>query len=105
MPSFEHRLVRGEDWRVPRLRRLGGQRDLKGARDCLGDVVLNGEDVGELAVVAFRPEVITILCVNELCGDADASARPTHAAFEDGADAERFGDLRDVLLLAAKRER
>ena len=105
MAPFEHRLVRCQDWRVPRLRRLGGQRDLKGARNRLGDVVLDGEDVGQFAVVAFRPQVITVLGVNELCGDADASARPAHAAFEDGADAERFGDRRDVLFLAAERER
>ena len=56
---------------MPRLRRLGSQRDLKGARDRLGDLVLNGEDVGELAVVALRPEVIAVLGVNELRGDAD----------------------------------
>ena len=105
MPPFEHRLVRREHWRMPRLRRLGGQRDLQGAGNRLGDVVLDGEDVGQLAVVAFRPQVITVLRVDELCGDADASARPADTPFEDGADAERFGDRRDVLFLAAERER
>jgi hypothetical protein len=53
VPSFEHRLVRGEHWRVLRVSRLGRQGDLKGAGNRLGDVVLDGEDVGELAIVAF----------------------------------------------------
>ena len=42
----------------------------------LGDLVLYGEDVGELAVVAFGPEMAAGGDVVELRGDADAVAAP-----------------------------
>ena len=40
------------------------------------DLVLNGEDVGQIAVVAVGPDVGAGLGVDELRGDANAIARP-----------------------------
>ena len=54
----------------------------------MGYLVLNGKDVGELAVVAAGPDMSATLRFDELGGDADAVARAANAAFEDIADAE-----------------
>ena len=84
---------------------LAGVRDElqpQGLCDGLGDFVLNGEDVGELAVVPLGPEVIAVLGVDQLRGHADAASRTTDAAFENRPDAERLGDPADVLFLAAE---
>ncbi len=61
--------------------------------DGLGDFVLHGEHVGEIAVVALRPEVTAGGHVDELGRDADVVAVLAHAAFDDVADAELFADL------------
>jgi hypothetical protein len=77
---------------------------LQRSGDGLGDVVLNGEDVGKLAVVAFRPEMIAVLRVDELCGYADTVSGSPEAAFKNRPDAKRLGDPADVLFLAAEGE-
>ena len=59
----------------------------------LGDFVLHGEDVGEAAVVAFRPQVAAGGDVDELSGDAHLIAVLAHAAFDDVTDAEFLADL------------
>ena len=61
-----------------------------------GDLVLHGEYVGDIAVVAFRPDVAAIGDIVELRGDAHAAAAPSHAALEDIADAEILADLLHV---------
>ena len=49
--------------------------------------------------------MIAVGGVNELRGDADSSARAPHAAFENGANVQSFGDLADVLLFSAENKR
>ena len=86
---------------------LAGLRDelhLQRTGDGLRDVVLNGEDVGQLAVVPFRPQMIAVLRVDELCRHADPASRAADAAFENVRDAERLGDPADVLFLAPEGE-
>ena len=68
--------------------------------DGLGDLVLHGEHVGEVAVVAFRPDVAAAGNVDELRGDAHTVAALAHAALDDVADAEFLGDLPHVHGLA-----
>src|ERR1035441_2082382 len=78
---------------------------LQSFRDRLADFVLNSEHVGHVAVEALRPQMSAGGGVDQLRSDAQTIARAAHAAFEHMAHAERFGDLADVLLLAAERER
>ena len=59
------------------------------------DIGLYREDVVELALVGFRPQVRAGAGVDQLCRHADATARIAHAAFHDGFDTERIGDLAD----------
>ena len=61
--------------------------------DRLRDLVLHREDVGELAVVTFGPEMAAGGDVVELRGDADAVAVLADAALDDIAHAELFRDL------------
>ena len=59
---------------------------LNAADHVFGDFVLDGEDVVKRPIVAFRPEVIAGLRLDELPGDPNAVAAPSHAAFEDVTD-------------------
>ena len=59
-----------------------------GGDNALGDLVLDGEDVGEVAVVALCPDVVAGRRVDKLRGDAQALAGLAHAAFEHVAHAE-----------------
>ena len=61
--------------------------------DGLGDLVLHREHVGEIAVVALRPEMAAGGDVDELGGDAHMVAVLAHAALDDVADAELLADL------------
>ena len=48
----------------------GGELDLQGCDDVLRDLVLQGEQVGHLAVVPLGPQVVAGQRVDELGGDA-----------------------------------
>ena len=50
--------------------------------DGLGDLVLDGEDVGQVAVVAVGPDVPAGYSVNQLPGDPDPLARLSDASLE-----------------------
>ena len=60
----------------------------QGGRDGGGDLVLDGEDVGELAVVALGPDVAVGRGVDQLDGDAHPVAGLAHAALDHVLDAE-----------------
>src|SRR5437870_3416092 len=46
-----------------------------------------------------------ILGADQLGGDADATSGPSHAAFQNRAHSQYFGNLADVLVLSLERER
>src|SRR3546814_487330 len=64
--------------------------------DLLRDLVLDREDVGQLAVVPLGPEMAARLAVDQLRGDADAGASLAHAAFQHVAHAELAADVLNV---------
>ena len=97
--SAKHEIVRLEHFgRRPAEADLLGLGELHrhGANDLLGDLVLEGEDVADLAVVALGPEVIAGGRVHELRRDAHAVARTLHAALQDVAHAEVAAHLADL---------
>src|SRR5207249_9485465 len=54
-------------------RRLAAvQRDLQPSRDRFRDLILDSEDVGHVAVVALRPEMVAIAHFHQLDGDPEA---------------------------------
>src|SRR5215470_5492134 len=58
-----------------------------------GDLVLEGKDIGQFAIVAIRPQVVTSRRLDQLCGDAETIGGPPHAAFEHVAHAELATDF------------
>ena len=66
----------------------------------MGDLVLDREDVVEVAVEAFSPQVAAVLAVDQLGVDAHAIAGLAHASLQDRAHAEVLAHLRDVGRLA-----
>src|SRR6266550_4567833 len=52
------------------------------ACNALCDLVLNGEDIGEVSVIPLGPDVRSGGCVNQLRRDTDSVRRFPHAAFE-----------------------
>lgn len=76
-----------------------------GADNAAGDLVLNGKNVLESAVVALGPDVMAARSVNKLRGDANAIAGLPHAAFEYVAHAEIAADFAHVDRFALVAER
>ena len=69
------------------------------------DLVLDREDVVELAVVGLRPQVRVGAGADQLRGDPHRVARLAHGAFEHVRHVQRARDLRDRDLFALERER
>ena len=76
----------------PSLFRFGDSRS-DSPDDRKRDLVLHGEHIGQIAVVAFCPHVVAGLGVYELCGRTDPLTAATHAALQDVAYAEFVPDL------------
>ena len=80
-------------------RQLGPERG--GDLDC--HVRLDREDVGQLAIVGLRPEVLIRLGVDELRHDAHAIAGPPHAPLEQRRHLQRRRDLPQTVLPLLER--
>ena len=61
-----------------------------------GNIVLHGKDIGQIAVVTLRPDMVAGIGVDEFCRDADPLAAPTHAAFQHVANTKLASDLLHV---------
>src|SRR5882762_6743024 len=72
---------------------LRQQLDLQLLDNGMGDFVLDGKDVGEIAIETFRPNVTAIVGANELAGDAHARSCFSHASFKYKTDPEFLSDL------------
>ena len=88
-----------------RLRRRAEQRDLELLDHVGRDLVLDREDVVELAVVGLRPQVRVGAGLDQLRRDPDRVARLAHRAFQHVRHVQRARDLRDRNLFAFERER
>ena len=107
MPGHQVEVVGIEMGRAALLDRLfflRQQLEFQRRDDGLGDLVLQREDVVQVAVVALGPEVVVARRLDQLGGDADAPARAPHAALEHVADLQLPRDLRQVDVLALERE-
>src|SRR5687768_12316889 len=68
-------------------------------------VVLNRKDVFHLAVVALRPQMISVGDVHELCGDAQLVSHLPDASLEHRRNLELPPNLSDVLVLPLECKR
>ena len=62
----------------------------------MSDIVLDLENIGQIAVVAVAPEMSATFRVDELRGNAHALAGPADRAFEHGTHAELAADGANV---------
>ena len=72
------------------------QRHVQGCGDRPRDLLLNGEDVGELAVVILGPDMRAVVGLDELRGDAHAVAGLAHRAFDEMRGVQRLPDRSHV---------
>src|SRR5262249_14875514 len=83
----------------------GCELDPQGASDRQGYLLLNGEYVANLALVRFRPQVVSVGAVVQLRRDPQRVACSSYAAFQPRRDVELRADLPDVLSLPLEFER
>jgi hypothetical protein len=72
------------------------ERHFERVDDPARDIVLDLENIGQIAVVTIAPEMSAAFRVDELRGDAHALAGPPDRAFEHGADTELPADGANV---------
>jgi hypothetical protein len=72
--------------------------------DRAGDLVLDGEDALQLAVVGLRPEMESVLDVDQLRGDAQGVSLAAHRAFQERVHAQVGADLLHGRSRPAQRE-
>jgi len=89
---------------LDRLLLFGQEPQLQCADNRLRNLVLEREDVVQVAIVALRPDMAAGGAVDQLRGDPHPAARLAHAAFDNVADLELARDLRNVHVLALEHE-
>ena len=72
------------------------ERNLQGRGDLLAQLVLDGEDVFELAVVALRPQVVSGCRLDQLGGHAHPVGGLAHASFEYVSNAQVAAHFLDL---------
>src|SRR5438874_8215591 len=72
---------------------LWQQLDLELLHNGMGDFVLDGEDVGQIAIVAIGPDVSAVFPMDELSGHPNARPGFPHASFQNKVDPEVLRDL------------
>src|SRR6516225_3451540 len=73
-----------------------GQFEVERNSDAVGDVVLQCEQIADIAVELLRPQMCIRLGVDQLSVDAHFAARPPDASLEHIADAQLAADLLGV---------
>ena len=74
----------------------------QGGDDRLHHCILDSEDIFQVPVVAFRPDVIARCGVDQLSGHPDPIAAPAHTSFDHVAHAELPADLGNVDRVSTK---
>src|SRR5438094_5696669 len=98
------RIETSRGWRDER-RLLAAECDLQPRRDRLGDLVLDREDIGHLAVVPLRPQMVSIGHLHELDADPQPVPRLAHAALEHRRYLELGAHFGQLDRWTAERER
>ena len=85
------RIVSSARRQSPSSRRAEGELQL--IDDGVGQFFLDGEDIGEVAIVAVGPEMVAVCRIDQLPGNANAAVRHADAALKHVADAEFLREL------------
>ena len=62
----------------------------------LREIGLNGKDIGQIAVVIFRPNVLVVSRVNQLHIHSHPIADPTYTPFQKRGNAQRLANFTSV---------
>ena len=81
------------------------QRHLEGLDYGAGNLILHLEDIVQLSVVGFRPDVIAVIDSNQLCRDSQRITGLADASFQNVRNAQRLRHVGDRGLLALEVER
>src|SRR5262249_48903822 len=68
------------------------------------NLILDGKNVVQIAVVTFGPDMAVIGTVDQLRRDPNPAGRFAHTSFNYMADVELAGDLANIDCLSLKRE-
>ena len=85
--------------------RSAQQRNLELRHYLGGNLVLDGKDIIQRSVISFRPQVIAVLGLDQLDGNAHPVTGLAHGALQHVAHVELCTDLRDLHVLALVGER
>src|SRR5512141_198447 len=80
------------------------QHDTQRGDDALRDLVLNLEDVLELPVVSFRPQLLVVVGVDQLSSETQTLPGLAYASLENRRRLELAAYLADVLVLPLEAE-
>src|SRR6059058_4421792 len=69
---------------------------LESGSDFLREIGLDGKDVGQIAIIILRPNVLVVVGIDQLDVDAYPVADAANAAFQKCGNAERPADLAGV---------
>jgi hypothetical protein len=83
---------------------LHGQDHLQRDRDLLSDLILNAEDVVQIAIIALRPQVMPGDSINKLGCDTDLITDLPDASVQDISHAQLTAHLRDLYRPVLVRE-
>jgi len=88
-------------WRLPdRLPLLRMELDLQLLDNCMGNFVLDGENIGQVTVKAVGPKMAAVLAVDKLSGDSHACPGLAHASFQDKSNSKLLTYLLHIDRLA-----
>lgn len=76
------------------------QLDLQLLHDYQGNFILDGKDVGKVAIVRFGPEMRAVDGPDQLRGDPNPLARFAHTPLKDISHSEPPRDARNIVILA-----
>ncbi len=69
---------------------------LESGSNFLREIGLDGKDVGQIAVVIFRPNVLVVVGIDQLHVNPNAIADAANAAFQKRGHPERFANFAGV---------
>ena len=77
-------------------------RKTQGPNDAIRDLILNGENVNDLAIEPLRPKLVTVTGVDQLNIDSETQSRFSDAALKQRLNAQASPNLARVEIQSSK---
>ena len=108
MPAAKIELVRLDALGMASAQRFvlgGGEIQFQPVGNSSRNLILDRENIVELAVVSLRPQMVAVGSVDQLRGNSHPLVRSANAAFQHRCDVELPANFGDAQLLAFESER